>query len=421
MAIIGNKPESKGIVSVTRSDGNGAAGTTDTYTILFSNSTTSTFQINNGASLDTVNSQIAVLTNDLLNIDMTEVAETANFKRLTTTLKLQIEDLIAKLIIGIPVIDGKIFNNPPSSGVFVQLVSSPSIGEGSPLIFNVTLSATTTASKIFSYAVSGSATGAVDYSVAPIFNNGVTLTGSQLTVPSGVSEFTITFNTIPDTLVEANETVILVIDGAAGIGTIVNDDVLTIASVSSPTSLENDPLIFEVRITGNSTVPFNFSYSASGSAILGTNYSSAPPILSDGASLSGSTITVPAGVTYFTITYATIRDNVFTGNLTLNTNVGGITGTGTIVNVDSGFSGSIIPNGTTFSVPNGAIYALKYPILIEPSGKIVFGVGSALTNASRITIPTSIAAGTQQNLTSPLIIAAGANLLIQSTASVVLK
>jgi hypothetical protein len=40
----------KGITSITRTSGNGAAGTTDTYTITFSDSTTSTFTVVNGAN-----------------------------------------------------------------------------------------------------------------------------------------------------------------------------------------------------------------------------------------------------------------------------------------------------------------------------------------------------------------------------------
>lgn len=39
----------RGIVSIARTSGNGAAGTTDTYTITFSDNTTTTFTVYNGA------------------------------------------------------------------------------------------------------------------------------------------------------------------------------------------------------------------------------------------------------------------------------------------------------------------------------------------------------------------------------------
>ena len=41
--------DGRGIVSITRTSGNGAAGTVDTYTIAYSDSTTSTFPVRNGA------------------------------------------------------------------------------------------------------------------------------------------------------------------------------------------------------------------------------------------------------------------------------------------------------------------------------------------------------------------------------------
>ena len=42
--------DGRGIASIARTSGNGAAGTTDTYTILYSNNTTSTYQVVNGAN-----------------------------------------------------------------------------------------------------------------------------------------------------------------------------------------------------------------------------------------------------------------------------------------------------------------------------------------------------------------------------------
>lgn len=42
--------DGRGIVSIVRTSGNGAAGTTDTYTITYSDNTTSTFNVYNGAN-----------------------------------------------------------------------------------------------------------------------------------------------------------------------------------------------------------------------------------------------------------------------------------------------------------------------------------------------------------------------------------
>lgn len=63
--------DGRGIVSVTRTSGTGAAGTTDTYTITYTDSTTSTFDVYNGA--DGKSGADYVLT----DADKTEIAEAA--------------------------------------------------------------------------------------------------------------------------------------------------------------------------------------------------------------------------------------------------------------------------------------------------------------------------------------------------------
>jgi hypothetical protein len=65
--------DGRGIVSITRTSGTGAPGTVDTYTITFTDSTTTTFQIYNGAdgqgAVLSVNGQTGAVTLDADDID----------------------------------------------------------------------------------------------------------------------------------------------------------------------------------------------------------------------------------------------------------------------------------------------------------------------------------------------------------------
>lgn len=100
----------------------------------------------------------------------------------------------------------------------VTSVSSPSVVEGNPLVFNVVLSAATAAIAQYPIAVTGTATPSNDYNATAVFSNGVTRAGGVLTIPIGVSAFTATFNTNVNG--DVGETVILTINSIAGTGTI---------------------------------------------------------------------------------------------------------------------------------------------------------------------------------------------------------
>ena len=98
----------------------------------------------------------------------------------------------------------------------------------------VTLSAATTQPATYPFALTGTtATAGTDFTAAtPVFSNGVTLSGGVITVPAGVTSFTVTYPTAVDALVEAPaETTALTVGGATGVGTI-NDPVADLTPVS---------------------------------------------------------------------------------------------------------------------------------------------------------------------------------------------
>ena len=74
----------------------------------------------------------------------------------------------------------------------VSTVSSVSATEGANLVHTVTLSGATSNPTTYAFSLAGNtATAGSDFTNAPTFNNGVTLAGAVLTVPAGVTTFTV--------------------------------------------------------------------------------------------------------------------------------------------------------------------------------------------------------------------------------------
>ena len=102
----------------------------------------------------------------------------------------------------------------------IASVSSPSANEGANLVFTIALTGTTQQVQSFAFTVAGTAIANTDYASPFTFSNGVTISGSNLNVPIGVSNFTATTLTSTDALTDGAETVILTIGGVSGTGTI---------------------------------------------------------------------------------------------------------------------------------------------------------------------------------------------------------
>ena len=106
----------------------------------------------------------------------------------------------------------------------VTSVSDSTKAEATDLVHTVTLSGSPAADVTFAYDLTDvSATGDTDYTVAPTFSSGVTLSDTTLTIPAGVTSFTITYSSLGDTIVEDNETYVLQIGGVTGTGTITDN------------------------------------------------------------------------------------------------------------------------------------------------------------------------------------------------------
>lgn len=118
---------------------------------------------------------------------------------------------------------------PPPPAPTVTSVSSTGATEGASIVHTVVLSGAPSNPALFSLALTAvTATGGgTDYTSAltnASFSNGVTIASGVLTVPAGVSTFTVTVATADDALVESPETYTLTVGGVSGTGTIADND-----------------------------------------------------------------------------------------------------------------------------------------------------------------------------------------------------
>ncbi|QSR63238.1 retention module-containing protein [Aeromonas hydrophila] len=141
------------------------------------------------------------------------------------------------------------FATKPLFTPIVQSVSSESAAEGGNLLHTVTLSDATQEATQYDFGIKGSGTNpasSLDWGTAQ-FSNGVTYnsTTGKITVPAGVSGFTVTIPTVDDRLVEANETLTVTVGGQNGIGTIIDNDRAPVTTGGYSAGKEDTPLVLK--------------------------------------------------------------------------------------------------------------------------------------------------------------------------------
>ena len=130
----------------------------------------------------------------------------------------------------------------------------------------------------------------------------------------------------------------LVFPAGSATGTITdNDGAPTITSVSADTQVEGSSLTHTVSLSNASSVASSFAFSIAGS---GSNPTAAAdtstPVFSDGVTYNSitGTISVPAGVTSFTVSVPSVNDSTNEPTETYSVSVGGVSATGTITDND---------------------------------------------------------------------------------------
>ncbi|MFD1294964.1 hypothetical protein ACFQ5N_14060, partial [Lutibacter holmesii] len=252
----------------------------------------------------------------------------------TTNDSLDENDEVYDLSVGGVTATGTIEDNDTAS---VASVSSASETEGTSLVHTVAMSVASASAETYAFSlVDDSTDSTTDYSSAT-FSNGVTLNGAgdEITVPAGVTSFTITTATTNDSLDENDEVYDLSVGGVTATGTIEDNDTASVASVSSESETEGTSLIHSVVMSVASESSETYAFSLVDDTTDFADYSAAT--FSNGVTLNttGDVITVPAGVTSFTITSATTDDDIDEDNEVYDLSVGGVDATGTILDDDA--------------------------------------------------------------------------------------
>ena len=221
----------------------------------------------------------------------------------------------------------------------VSSVSSTAGAEGSSIVHTVTLAgAVTGASAVYTFSLALGSASVGDLSTTPTLSNGVTLGAGNVTVPPGVSSFTATVATTQDALFEGAETYSITVEGLTGTGTINNDESApVVTSVSSAAVTEGSAVVHTVAISGIAQASRVYAIALTDGTAVTADYTAllSNGMFSGGVTVSGGNITVPAGVTSFTVTVATTDDAIVETGETYTLTVGGASGTGTILDNDS--------------------------------------------------------------------------------------
>lgn len=254
-------------------------------------------------------------------------------------------------------------------------LSQSSANEGQNLVFTVNLSSTTSSELVKLFSFTGSATAGTDYNTTYTFSNGVTNNGDgTISIPSGLSSFTITVTTLNDDLVEGTETVILNLGNDSSTGNILDPDQggfvgsnQTICPNTSPATLTTTTAAI------GSSPSYQWQSSTDNSSF--SNVASA----GNGETYSPSNLIV---TTYFRRN-ATIGGTTYTSNTVTITVLGSssISWTGitnTTFGTSSNWNPTVSPTGCNVTIP-GSLGS--YPIINSNSsvGSLTIASGANLT------------------------------------------
>ncbi|TWX65028.1 beta strand repeat-containing protein, partial [Colwellia sp. C1TZA3] len=228
------------------------------------------------------------------------------------------------------------------------------VDEGATAVFTVQMSKASLSENTFDLSLThGTALLGLDYAITKtvdgettntmVFSNGVTYNSAteKVTVPAGVSSFTVAIQTVDDSISEAAaENFTLNIGGQVGTGTINdNDGSPTIGhigdssgSVNNVTVLEGISAVFTVNLSNVTTRVIEYKLALTdGSAELASDYTNTM-IFSNGVTYDPGTgfISVPVGVTGFTVTVPTTNNTIHEPTEAFNLSIGDVGGNNTV-------------------------------------------------------------------------------------------
>jgi hypothetical protein len=291
----------------------------------------------------------------------------------------------------------------------IATVADAGAAEGSALSHAVTLTNASSAALRFTFELAGNTAAASDFG-APGFSNGVIFNADgSITVPAGVTGFTVTIPATDDSLDEADETLDLAVGGIPATGTIIdNDGAPAVASVTGGSNTEGTPLTFAVSLSNASGAATGFDFSLTGGTAAADDFGTPAfdsAVVYDAAA---GRITVPAGVSAFSVSVPTTGDTVYESDETLSVSIGGVSATGTIVDDDgaptiAAVQGDAQPEGTPLAfgvtLSNASATALTFDFALagDTAGASDFGTpgfsdGVSFSDATgQITVPAGVA------------------------------
>ncbi len=236
--------------------------------------------------------------------------------------------------------DGNDVTITSTSDPVVVDITNTSQEEGNILTHTVTLDFESTIDEMYSFNITDNVTGGTDgtddYDLPPTFSDNVTYneTTMMITVPAGVSEFTVSVQSVDDLIIENEEVYTITIDGEEGQGEITDNDNSAVLSVSTETENEGDNLVHNVTVTESDNAE-TYTYILSNDTTENEDYTT-PQVFSNSVILNGNgTITVPANTTSFTVTVASFDDGITEENEIYNLIINGINASGTINDNDT--------------------------------------------------------------------------------------
>jgi hypothetical protein len=243
----------------------------------------------------------------------------------------------------------------------VLSISNAVASEGDTLNFHVALTGSATSDTTVNLAIANGTANGTDFSdrLQASFDGGttfVTLAGTTVNVPAGITSFEVRIASIEDGTVEADETFTLQASANGGsataTATILNDDVAPpppppvveakVLGVSCASANEGDPLEFKVTLDGAPAATTVTLSLTSGSATSNVDFSTSgvQASLDDGktwSTLTTNKVLVPAGSTSLLVKVQSIEDSVYEGgsetfSLTAATQSSSASGVGSILN-----------------------------------------------------------------------------------------
>lgn len=235
--------------------------------------------------------------------------------------------------------------------------SAASTVEGGLLSFQVELNAANAKKISLDFDVKGlSASQGSDFTSSYTFTNGVTYNAKSgtLSIPAGVTSFTISIPTVNDTKIEANETLKLSVGNLRATGTIIDNDRPTPTVQAQTASIqEGAQAVFSVTLDKavNTSQKYAFDLTGLEKADI------ASMTLTNGVKYDAKsgTVSVPAGVSTFDVVVTTTNDLTYDEQKTLSVSVGQSTASTSVIDNDAAPIANNDGAGTPYTVTAGQL------------------------------------------------------------------